>query len=306
MNQEDVQRLTSQLAKAFDGNHEETMVDILNVLNHVKMTVELLKATMVGKTVTQIKKKYTNNSQIQSKAQHLLGMWKELAGVSSTSATTDSKIKPTFSNTVSKDNVQIDVPKSVIKVESEVDGDGDDMDFGKHLPEIRKKIVEAIAKELQTSTTIPSIALSFAYNMEDSIHRRHPESVDGDNYKKKARSIVSNLKKNEGLRKAILDGTQNASQVVDLTIEQLASQERNEERNKDIKEISLSQRTDFMDITRAERMLANGIDPNMGGEFTCRRCKGNKTTHYERQTRSSDEPMTVFVTCLTCGNRWKC
>ncbi len=305
MNNEDVQRLASQLTKAFDENHEETIVDILNVLTHVKMTVELLKATMVGKTLTQVKKKYTNSSQIQSKAQHLLGMWKELAGVATSSAA-DSKPKPTFSNTVSKDSAEKEAPKSVSKVENEIDGDGDDMDFGKHLPEIRKKIVEAIAKELQTSTTIPSIALSFAYNIEDSIHRRHPESIDGDNYKKKARSIVSNFKKNEGLRKAILDGSQNASKVVDLTIEQLASQERNEERNKDIKEISLSQRTDFMDITRAERMLANGIDPNMGGEFTCRRCKGNKTTHYERQTRSSDEPMTVFVTCLTCGNRWKC
>eukprot|EP00439_Symbiodinium_sp_Y106_P042252 s4841_g5.t1 len=32
---------------------------------------------------------------------------------------------------------------------------------------------------------------------------------------------------------------------------------------------------------------------------------GNKTTYFQMQTRSSDEPMTTFVTCLTCGNRWK-
>jgi transcription elongation factor S-II len=24
------------------------------------------------------------------------------------------------------------------------------------------------------------------------------------------------------------------------------------------------------------------------------------------QTRSADEPMTTFVTCIDCGNRWKC
>ena len=40
--------------------------------------------------------------------------------------------------------------------------------------------------------------------------------------------------------------------------------------------------------------------------FTCRKCKQNKCTYYQMQTRSADEPMTTFVQCLDCGNRWKC
>ena len=40
--------------------------------------------------------------------------------------------------------------------------------------------------------------------------------------------------------------------------------------------------------------------------FTCRKCKSKKCSYYQLQTRSSDEPMTTFVTCLNCGNRWKC
>lgn len=40
--------------------------------------------------------------------------------------------------------------------------------------------------------------------------------------------------------------------------------------------------------------------------FTCRKCKQNKCTYYQMQTRSADEPSTTFVNCLTCGNRWKC
>jgi transcription elongation factor S-II len=39
--------------------------------------------------------------------------------------------------------------------------------------------------------------------------------------------------------------------------------------------------------------------------FTCRKCKGNKCTFYTQQVRASDEPMTIFVNCLGCGNRWK-
>ena len=40
--------------------------------------------------------------------------------------------------------------------------------------------------------------------------------------------------------------------------------------------------------------------------FTCRKCKSKKCTYYAMQTMSCDEPMTIFVTCLSCGCRWKC
>lgn len=64
------------------------------------------------------------------------------------------------------------------------------------------------------------------------------------------------------------------------------------------------------------------------GQFKCGKCKSTKTTYYQMQTRSADEPMvrftwnhlimslfnlltrplsqTTFVTCTTCSNRWKC
>lgn len=40
--------------------------------------------------------------------------------------------------------------------------------------------------------------------------------------------------------------------------------------------------------------------------YTCAKCKSKKCTYFQLQTRSADEPMTTFVTCLDCGNRWKC
>ena len=51
--------------------------------------------------------------------------------------------------------------------------------------------------------------------------------------------------------------------------------------------------------------LEQQVDSMPDGAFQCRRCKSRKTTYYEMQTRSADEPMTVFVTCLKCNNRWK-
>ena len=31
--------------------------------------------------------------------------------------------------------------------------------------------------------------------------------------------------------------------------------------------------------------------------FTCKKCKSKRCTYYELQTRSADEPATIFVTC---------
>jgi transcription elongation factor S-II len=39
-------------------------------------------------------------------------------------------------------------------------------------------------------------------------------------------------------------------------------------------------------------------------EYKCGRCKEKDCTYYQLQVRSSDEPMTTFINCLNCGNRW--
>ena len=39
--------------------------------------------------------------------------------------------------------------------------------------------------------------------------------------------------------------------------------------------------------------------------FKCRKCGSRSCSYYEFQTRSADEPMTQFITCLDCKNNWK-
>ena len=47
------------------------------------------------------------------------------------------------------------------------------------------------------------------------------------------------------------------------------------------------------------------VQQKIDSEFKCRRCKQNNCSYYQLQTRSADEPMTTFVSCHSCGNRWK-
>ena len=43
----------------------------------------------------------------------------------------------------------------------------------------------------------------------------------------------------------------------------------------------------------------------MEGLYTCPKCKSKKTQSWDKQTRSSDEPMTTFIECTECNYGWR-
>ena len=58
-------------------------------------------------------------------------------------------------------------------------------------------------------------------------------------------------------------------------------------------------------IKRDETMCTTNME-SATDEFKCYKCKNRKCTYYQLQTRSADEAITTFVTCLICGASWKC
>ena len=69
-------------------------------------------------------------------------------------------------------------------------------------------------------------------------------------------------------------------------------------------------RPDLWEILLEEKKIKdeNKFTPKIEAstdDFICGKCKSKKCTYYQLQTRSADEPMTTFVTCLDCGNRFK-
>ena len=63
--------------------------------------------------------------------------------------------------------------------------------------------------------------------------------------------------------------------------------------------IKAKQREIYMEQQKAK------MDEEYEGIFKCMKCGSKKTTYYQLQTRSADEPMTTFVTCTNCENHWK-
>jgi len=53
-----------------------------------------------------------------------------------------------------------------------------------------------------------------------------------------------------------------------------------------------------------EQKILEGNKSRATDRFKCDRCKKRECSYYELQTRSADEPMTCFISCLNCGNRW--
>jgi hypothetical protein len=57
------------------------------------------------------------------------------------------------------------------------------------------------------------------------------------------------------------------------------------------------------EAAKAERQRL--LSSDFVGLYCCPRCKSWKTTYYLLQTRSADEPMTAFVECLLCSQRFR-
>jgi len=58
-------------------------------------------------------------------------------------------------------------------------------------------------------------------------------------------------------------------------------------------------------LLQREQKILEGNKSRATDQFKCRRCQKSECTYYELQTRSADEPMTIFITCLNCGKEWR-
>lgn len=145
-----------------------------------------------------------------------------------------------------------------------------------------------------------------ATEIEDAINV-HSKGVKA-NYSTKIRTLIFNLKKNSNLREKVILGFTSVPALMRMTPAELATEEKSKERMETIQKAQDSLQLDWEEANEQKINEQCGITGELlkASLFTCGRCKSTKTTSTQKQTRSADEPMTVFVYCLNCGKRWKC
>ena len=328
MNIEELVGLVQKAVNEDENENEERAVDILTQLESTPIEAfdfTSAKFAACGKSISALRKK-AKSELVKRKAKECKDAWTKII-VSKSSNGTDSKTPPQkkTTKTTTETTTTTTAPKSDENIEEKKKEKGEEKveegtntttenDEKSALEQVQRTIASKIEQTNNAtrdrSRDVIAYGLALAHcegNCEDisvtSLARIVEEVEDamsekwkdlGKEYKAKLRQLAFNMKdpKNPDLRRAIAKREIDATTLIDLSSEELGSDERRAA-NQSIREHAEAE------AVRGQRKEASTT------AFKCGKCGQRACTFYQLQTRSADEPMTTFVTCVNCENRWK-
>ncbi|XP_032460224.1 transcription elongation factor A protein 2 isoform X1 [Phocoena sinus] len=317
--EEEIARIARRLDKMVTKKSAEGAMDLLRELKAMPVTLHLLQSTRVGMSVNALRKQ-SSDEEVVTLAKSLIKSWKKLLDASDAKARERRRGGP--------------LPTSSSKEASEA------QDPSRKRPElprtpstprittfppvpvtcdaVRNKCREMLTAALQTDHDHVAVGADcerLSAQIEECIFR---DVGNTDmKYKNRVRSRLSNLKdaKNPSLRRNVLCGAITPQQIAVMTSEVspwgrwglplggrgLSTRRSPQEMASDeLKEIRKAMTKEA--IREHQMARTGGTQTDL---FTCGKCRKKNCTYTQVQTRSSDEPMTTFVVCNECGNRWK-
>ena len=298
----------------------ERCQDILKRLDECTIDLTVLSESLIGTVVSKLK----HHAILGEPAKALVKKWKKVAkdtnerSSSAEAATTSPTAakKKTVTSAKSATAAKVKQERRDSSLSAAASDQESPGSAWAGLPEQRQNICRKLhsllllvkadlVKSGINGNAVEHLAEQRAAEVESATHQNFRDRKD---YADKARSLAFNLKKNRDLCQEIILGHIEAEELVKMSSEQLASDETKKERQKQAQKLIDSKRLDWDQANEDKINQMCGIKGDLlkASLFTCSRCKSVKTTSTQKQTRSADEPMTVFVLCLNCGKRWKC
>uniref|UniRef100_A0A3Q2YAV2 Transcription elongation factor A (SII), 2 n=1 Tax=Hippocampus comes TaxID=109280 RepID=A0A3Q2YAV2_HIPCM len=267
--QPDVARIGRKLDKMVHKNNTVIQNAEETLQFHV---MSFVQSTRVGMSVNAVRK-ISSDQEVQNLAKVLIKSWKKLIGVCFCECKTwDAKRPPLAKSPVALSSPVTSFPAIPLTTDN-----------------VRNKCRELLVAALQTADDYKT------FGVDCSLLAIFENFKSTDiKYKARLRSRISNLKdqKNPDLRRNVLCGNISAQRIASMTSEEMASAELKKIRETLTKE------------SIREHQLSK-VGGNKTDMFVCKKCQGRDCTYTQVQTRSADEPMTTFVLCNECGNRWK-
>lgn len=297
---QEVERIAKKLDKMVHKKNTDGALDLLRELKNMKMSLETLQSTRVGMSVNAVRKQ-SSDEEVQTLAKTLIKSWKKLLDGAEGKQEKKEEGSPVRSSSTSKDSGASEKSEKSVETPTTPTTPTAPHRFTSFPPapvttdNVRTKSRELLVAALQTGDDFKAIGVDcehLAAQIEERIFQEF-KSTDMK-YKTRLRSRISNLKdqKNPELRRNVLCGNISPERIASMTAEEMASAELKQIREALTKE----------SIREHQLSKVGGTETDM---FICSKCHGKNCTYTQVQTRSADEPMTTFVLCNGCGNRWK-
>lgn len=292
---EKTKELTKQLTKATSESHVEDIYSLLKQLKEVvEPTEELIRvcsrmwpltqATKIGVAVGKLRTH--SDARVSELAKDLVKTWKGLVE----KQRRDTSVKEKAAKTNADDPAPAPAPAPESKSTAPIN-----IDFEVLQDKTRNACLKLLYGSLeQHPGAEKQTVYACAMQIEAATYNKIGASTVNGDYRAKVRSLSLNLKdkNNPELREQVLQGVITADRLVEMRSEEMASSAR---------------KADYETIRQQNLHNAKGAESQEAetDAFQCGKCKQRKTRYYQMQTRSADEPMTTFVTCVNCAHKWK-